>query len=177
MDNDIEQAYQYIVNLYRPVSITIRQGAGIPSGVTVKAYINSMNLNSWQSRIRYHRLQHDLSADEVAKRLGMKNVIAYMKKYENDRIQYYTSVENYMAVCDAIGISYEDIADEYMLFIASDYDVKLAEAIEISKLNSVQFAKKYNIEYTTLRHSLKRMHKLSINTYEKYKKIFEEFGI
>ncbi|MEE1216775.1 MAG: hypothetical protein U0K78_04575 [Agathobacter sp.] len=100
-----------------------------------------------------------------------------MKKYENTCKDYYTSVKNYKAVCEAIGISYEDIADEYMLFIDSDYDKRLANAIEKSGLSSKDFAVKYNIEYTTLRHSLKRMHKLSVKSFEKYKLIFEKLNV
>lgn len=176
-DKDIYEAYQYIINLYRPVSISFNKGYGIPNGVTVKGYITNMNLDSWQSKIRYYRLRKNIPALEVANKLGIKSATAYLKKYENDCHNYYTSVENYRAICEVIGIEYEDIADEYMLFIASDYDKRLERAIEKVGLSSREFALQYDIEYTTLRHSLKKMHKLSVQTFEKYKLIFEKLEV
>ena len=163
--------------MYKPVIIRFKKGYGIPNGVTVKEYITNMNLDSWQAKIRYYRLKKNISALDVANKLGIKSATAYLKKYENDCHCYYTSLENYRIICETIGIEYEDIADEYMLFIASDYDRKLERAIEKSGLSSREFALKYDIEYTTLRHSLKRMHKLSVQTFEKYKLIFEKLGI
>ena len=177
LDSDINQEYKNILNLFRPVSFRPKWDYGIPNGITLSQYLNSISLDSWQNRIRYYRLLNNITASEVAKKIGMKSGISYMKKYENDCHQCYTTVENYYAVCDAIGISYKDIADDYMLFIASDYDVRLSNAIEKSGLSSREFAMKYDIEYTTLRHSLKRMHKLSIQTYEKYKKLFDELDV
>lgn len=163
--------------MYRPVCIRFKRGYGIPNGVTVKEYVRGMNLDSWQGRIRYYRLKKNIPACEVANKVGIKSVTAYLKKYENDCHHYYTSVENYKLVCNAIGISYEDIADEYMLFIASDYDKRLFRAVNKSGLTSREFAAKYDIEYTTLRHSLKKMHKISVQTYEKYLKLFQELDV
>lgn len=54
------------------------------------------------------------------------------------------------------GFHMKILADEYMLFTDSDYDKRLAHVIEKSGLSSKDFAVKYNIEYTTLRYSLKR---------------------
>lgn len=177
IDDDLSQTYQYILYLYRPVSFKPRWDYGIPNGVTLNRYMQDICLNTWQGRLRYYRLQNNVTADYVASKIGMNSGTSYMKKYENTCKDYYTSVKNYKAVCEAIGISYEDIADEYMLFIDSDYDKRLANAIEKSGLSSKDFAVKYNIEYTTLRHSLKRMHKLSVKSFEKYKLIFEKLNV
>ena len=177
IDDDLSQTYQYILYLYRPVSFKPRWDYGIPNGVTLNRYMQDICLNTWQGRLRYYRLQKNVTADYVASKIGMNSGTSYMKKYENTCKDYYTSVKNYKAVCEAIGISYEDIADEYMLFIDSDYDKRLANAIEKSGLSSKDFAVKYNIEYTTLRHSLKRMHKLSVKSFEKYKLIFEKLNV
>ncbi|MBU5473607.1 helix-turn-helix domain-containing protein [Roseburia sp. MSJ-14] len=169
--------YKSLLNLYSPIVFEPSWDCGILNGITLKQYLKELQLDTWQGRIRYYRLKNNITANEVAKKIGMQNGTSYLKKYENACKDYYTSVSNYKAVCDAIGIKYEDIADDYMLFIDSDYDMKLATAIEKTGLSSKEFAEKYNIEYTTLRHSLKRMHKLSIKSYEKYKKIFEELNI
>ena len=162
--------------MFKPISFQPNWDSGIPYGVTVRDYMEKLPLDSWQNKIRYYRLSKGISHNVMAKRLGMKNGMSYTKKYETG-YAYYTTVENYYKVCNALGIEYEDIADDYMLFIASDYDVKLAKAIEMLGLSSKAFAEKYNIEYTTLRHSLKKMHKLSIETYMKYKRIFEELNL
>ena len=76
-----------------------------------------------------------------------------------------------------LGISYADIADEYMLFIDSDYDELLKKAIEIEGVPSSKFAEMHGLEYTTFRHSLNRMHKLSPETAEKYRKVLKQYGL
>lgn len=157
--------------------LEMRKDSGIPTGITVKEYLKNMSLDSWQERIRYHRLLKGITASDIAKVMEMKSGTSYLKKYENACHKCYTSVDNYMKICKALDISYEDIADEYMLFMASDYDLKLKKAIEKTGLSSKEFAERYCLEYTTLRHSLKRMHKLSPETCQKYKVVFDELDI
>lgn len=96
--------------LYRSVSFKPRWDYGIPNGVTLNRYMQAICLDIWQRKIRYFKLQKNVTADYVASKIGMNSGTLYMKKYENTCKDYYISVKNYRAVCEAIGISYEDIS-------------------------------------------------------------------
>lgn len=169
--------YKKFLEIFKSIKFSPKEKISISLGISTEEYISDMKLECWQDKIKYFRLKKGLSADWVASQLGMKDGTSYMKKYEYSGVRYYTSVENYKAVCSVLGIKYEDIADEYMLFIDSDYHLKIEKAIKLSGLSPIEFAEKYDVEYTTLRHSIKRMHKLSIASFEKFSAIFNEYGL
>ena len=171
-----------IYKLFRPLVIdteVYRAFGRAPVGTTRKEQMEQCRLDTWQGRIRYHRLKNNISLEDVAEALGL-SAEQYEKKYErlySGEQHHYTSLENYYTICKAIGIEFEAIADEYLLFIASPYEEMLAKAIKKSRKNVSVFAEVNDLEYTTLTHSLKRMHKLSKPTVEKYIRVLKKYKV
>lgn len=168
-----------MVSLFSPFKLELDnyKGIGVPQGVALQHLLEMCDMNIWQGRVRYYRLKAGFDLETMAKKLGMKNGMSYRNKFEATSFKGYTSVKDYLQICEVLGIDYECIADDYMLFINSNYDELLSKAIELSGLSSKVFAQKYILEYTTLRHSLKHMHKLSPEVAEKYMGVLMHFKL
>ena len=129
LDIELQNVYRDIFELFKPISFQPNWDSGIPYGVTVRDYMEKLPLDSWQNKIRYYRLSKGISHNVMAKRLGMKNGMSYTKKYETG-YAYYTTVENYYKVCNALGIEYEDTSREGTLVNATVYLICQSERQE-----------------------------------------------
>ena len=150
----------------------------MPKGKLLQQRMDRCDLNTVQGRIKYYRLKAGYMPNEMAQKIGLKDGYRYTNLFEYvGNPVYYTSLARYHKLCNVLGIRFEGIADEYLLFINSNYDELLQKAINISGLPSSLFAEKHGLEYTTLRHSLKRMHKLSVQTSQKYIRVLKSYGL
>ncbi len=179
-DNRLFEAfsiYNYVIDCFKPISFRYDKNLQFTCGKSLNTYLDDLSLNCWQNKIRYHRARKHISAEYMAEQLNMKNKTEYQKKYENPCHKYYTTIENIQQICDILGVRYEDIADDYLLFLTSGYGAKLRKAVKLSGLTCLDFAKKYQINYATMSSAFKEKYKLSYENYERYKKIFEEFNL
>ena len=150
----------------------------MPKGAVLQKRLDNCDLSIVQGRIKYYRLKAGFMPTEMAKKMGIKYGNTYTNLFEYQGTPtHYTSLSRYQELCEILNIDFADIADEYLLFISSNYDELLQKAIDLSGLPSSIFAEKHGLEYTTLRHSLKRMHKLSVETAHKYMAVLKSYGL
>ena len=173
---EIIESLEKIDAVYKPVRIQLFKSKKLcPDDVTEK-YLDSLNLDLWTSRIRYHRLQKRISARDIAKDLGYKSSADYLGRFEHLTSRH-TDNNAVRAVCNYLDVPYKEIADDYMLFIESDYDIKLRDIIRETKLTIKQFSKKYGFSYTTVRDLLHRRRRITKRVYERCVKLFQDFGM
>ena len=177
---ELKEYIDIFVRLFTTKTIELDnyRGVGMPKGAVLQKRLDNCDLNTVQGRIKYYRLKAGIMPNEMAQMMGIKYGSTYTNQYEfRGKSIHYSSLRNYYRLCEILNIDFEDIADEYLLFIDSNYDEMLQKAIDISGLPSSLFAEKHGLEYTTLRHSLKRMHKLSVETSQKYIRVLKSYGL
>ncbi len=177
---ELKEYIDIFVRLFTTKTIELDnyRGVGMPKGAVLQKRLDSCDLSTVQGRIKYFRLKAGIMPNEMAQMMGIKFGSTYTNQYEfRGKSIHYSSLCNYYKLCEILNIDFEEIADEYLLFINSNYDELLKKAIDLSGLNSSAFAKKHGIEYTTLRGALKKKYKLSIETTQKYIKVLKSYGL
>lgn len=157
----------------------IYNGIAIPRGKVSRETLMKCDLKTVEGRIKYYRFIAGYTSKQMAEKLGMKRASEYTNTFEyiGKNGPIYSAMEKYKRVCVILGIEFNAIADEYMMFLDSNYDELLRDAISISGLSIWQFAVRHKLNYSTLLNSLMKKYKLSEATVNQYIEVLRGYGL